>query len=510
MAGWSGSSLQIVIAVIGSGLILTGVTSLASLINNPLLNISVDLIDVPHYANFTYQNYDASLNDYVNVTYPHGDNYTTYRILLKNIGNSPAKDVRLTMTYTDAKVVNTKPIYENENTTLRNETSNTVYALFPRLSTKTEVAVENNITANLRNNTNNLTGGFIDPMNDFKDSQFDWAYSHTVPFSIIATYDNGAVKYESTEFSSFGYFMETYFNIEFLEFYLPVLLAILLFGVAFRHKRKSTSGSASKILTDINTVEKHLKNNDSRAIISLRNDDSENHNIRIFENYDDYDLIEEFYKGLEERGSEISKAYLSNDPNYIDHVKEQNKKCFNLAMFAHSKIDWKKFYKFDLILLIPAIVLSSSFVSLVLEAGPLMIFVQQGEELSDEWFYALFFIAAFLARSIGSYFILKWILHKTQGYTLSNYAAPVLCRRIKLFAYCSIIIGAPTYYIIFFTPLANIYDYAGYSPFVSMILVLAIDISRMCLLIMIVSPNPIKGKMKATYLDIIKKGRRKL
>jgi len=70
--------------------------------------------------------------------------------------------------------------------------------------------------------------------------------------------------------------------------------------------------------------------------------------------------------------------------------------------------------------------------------------------------------------------------------------------------------GAPTYFIIFFTPLVNIYDYAGYSSFVSMILVFAIDISRMFLLIILVLRNPIKGKMKATFLDILKKGRRKL
>ncbi len=47
MVDWGGSSLQIVIAIIGSGLIVTGFSSLASFINNPLLNIDVGPI---HYA----------------------------------------------------------------------------------------------------------------------------------------------------------------------------------------------------------------------------------------------------------------------------------------------------------------------------------------------------------------------------------------------------------------------------------------------------------------------------
>ena len=43
MVDWGGSSLQIVVAIIGSGLIVTGLTSLNSIVNNPLVHIDVEV-----------------------------------------------------------------------------------------------------------------------------------------------------------------------------------------------------------------------------------------------------------------------------------------------------------------------------------------------------------------------------------------------------------------------------------------------------------------------------------
>ena len=94
MVDWRGSSLQIVVALIGSSLILTALTSLSTFFSKPSLDISAE------------------------VDYPSSDTNTTYRIFLVNNGYSAAKDVRFTMTYPDAKVINAAMIYQNENFTL--------------------------------------------------------------------------------------------------------------------------------------------------------------------------------------------------------------------------------------------------------------------------------------------------------------------------------------------------------------------------------------------------------
>jgi len=503
MVDWGGSSLQIIIAVIGSGLLVTGLGSLASFINSPLLNIEVTSIDDPHDIGRGYIK-DEFGKDHIE-TFSQGDTYTTYRINLTNIGNSPATDVRLTMTYPGAKVVDSKPVYENENITFTNQTSNSIAVLLPRLSPGILVAVDNNITGNIVTIDDNQYDAYFAYNYDFRRDNLDWVYSHAEPFTIVATYDGGSNVYRYCERSSCeDLVIDRFFNLEILKFYFPIVVAVLLFVIAFRRKRKSMSGSASDILRDIEAVERHLKSNDSRAIFSLSKDDPQGRNLRIFENYDDYDLIDDFYKGLDERDLEISRAYISNDANIINRVlEEQNKKCFSLATTAHSKICWKKFYKFDLILLMPAIILGASFISFICEGVPLMISVTYENTVNTGLF---FFITAIVARSIGTYFVFKWILRRTQGSNLSYYVIPALSRRIKFFAYCSVIMGFPTSIIVLLilSYFESFYGYLVGYEIIFCTLLIVIDIGRMLLLTKLVTRDPRTGKIKGNILEITK------
>jgi len=565
MVDWGGSSLQIVVAIIGSGLIVTGLTSLNSIVNNPLVHIDVEVKARFHGDNVTNE---PSPNQYNVTTLPRG-NYTTYIISLENNGNSPATDVRLTMTYPDAKIINFKPVLENENITFINQTSDSVAAEMPRLSAGTVVTVENTISGNL-----NLTGNiYADPdnaKNDFKLPIDNWVYLHSKPFSITVTHEEGAETYRPPDTSPISRYTSGFFNIELLKFYLPIVIAVLLFGIAFRGKRKSMSVSASDILKDIESVENHLQDDNSSAILSFKKDSPEGQKIRIFETYYEYDKVDDFYTGLNERESAISKAYLSNDSDNIHRIlNEQNKRCLSLATSAHSSINWKKFYIFDLILFIPAILLGSSFISFICEGVPTWFHMQQhfefvqSEQLqqlesqfhqhyqqyrqleqqstqleqsqqlqqylqleqqhlqqlmesqqsmeSQQNYYLLAtIIIEFMTRSIGTYFILRWILLRTQGSSLTNYSIPALSRRRKFFAYCIVVMGVPTILIVgpLFSFLYPVIDLTYIRQLVYIIFFIAIDIGRMLLLTKIISHHPKTGKNKSNFLEIINGGKR--
>lgn len=486
MADWRGSSLQIVVAIIGSSLIATALTSLTSFIYTPSLDISVEVADYPYQHTF---NYDSNLGR--NVTYRVEDPYTTYRISLENNGNSPAKDVRLTMTYPDAKLINARQVFVNENLNLTNKTSDSSVVTLPRLSAGIKIAVENNISGRISNST-------VDPINDFAlNYPTPYAYQHREPFSITVTHDQGAKTFDPSPLTPLGIFVSLYFNLQTMKFYIPIILALLLFAIAFRHKRNSMSRSASNILKDIVTVERHLKDDNSRDILSFGKDGSENDKVPILSNYYDYKLIDNFYKALQERELKFSVDYLSSDADTInDELKEQNKKCFNLATFAHSNIDWKKFYKFDLILLIPAITLGSSFISLIVESVPTFLFIH-----TPNLFLPLFLITTFIGRSIATYFIMRWILHTTQGSNISNYAIPLLSKPVRFFLYCAAIMGISSTYILTLS-LSSLFLIGYLSPeflvnaFFPIFFIL--DIGRMSLLALVITRYrwPRKLKMK--------------
>jgi hypothetical protein len=444
--------------------------------------------DSPHEYE---ERYDPNVSDVVR--YKHVENDTTYRISVANKGNSPANDVRLTMTYPGVRLVNATAVLENENLTLIKERSNLAVFTLPRLSSGVEISVENNVTGKVNDYD-------MDPISDFSNVDDQYVYNHgehsDEPFSIIATYDQGSATYQQPGSSNFV--LNVYFNIDVLKFFMPIVLALFLFGIAFRHKKKSISKSASRILKDIETVERHLKNVNSRAILSFSKNGLMGYDrVPIFENYHDLKLIDNFYTALKERESKFSEVYLSNDADYInDIMREQNKKCLSLARSAHSNIDWEKFYKFDLILLIPAVAIGSSFITLVCEGLPFLLFLNLVQyEFND--FY-LFLIEAFIARSLGAFFILKLVMYAAQGSTISKKVVSLFSRPLTFFAYCAAIMGFPLVFIFDLFPVST--DLVSSA---SILIIIVIDIGRMLVLTFVVSRYPWIRKQVA-FLKSIK------
>src|SRR5262249_49948677 len=130
---------------------------------------------------------------------------------------------------------------------------------------------------------------------------------------------------------------------------------------------RSKSKFASDILTDVLRVQNELDNDKgdpSGIILSLHAWQSNAENERqVVSDYRDYQKIDDFYSTVRSRNCYLSQKKVSSDV-----LTMLNKDCVNKSSITHTEVDWRKFHKLDLILLIPTIILGSLFVTLVCEA----------------------------------------------------------------------------------------------------------------------------------------------
>lgn len=234
------------------------------------------------------------------------------------------------MTYPDATVINITQVYENENLTFTNKTSDSSVVTLSRLSPGIKIELENSMTGQIND-------PYADAHNDFIPADFqgytDYVYEHEEPFSINVAYDQGGRTYVPPNSDLYAP-LPTYFNTDSLKFIIPMAIGLLLVGFAYRHKRKSLSKFASNVLEDIKAAESYLSVIDSRAILSFKNYDSNAEYLeQWFDNYLDYKLINYFYTGLKECASVISSiiksGYLPTDD--IFELKDLNANCLRLA-----------------------------------------------------------------------------------------------------------------------------------------------------------------------------------
>jgi hypothetical protein len=501
MVDWRGSSLQIVITLIGSGLILTALTSLTSYFIKPSLDIYIT-VQIPP----TNEPQIVSLGANRTMTFP-ADNSTTYRIYLVNNGYSTANDVRLTMTYPGAAINDTRKVYENENITITNTRTDNItgqsVVTLTRLNPGVMVAVENTITGyGIRNLES-------DPLIDFQGSFLyipqESVYWHVDPFSAAVTYDQGGKTYAPSATSrlySNGYEVIDPDAISFIIPIVTIVIGILLFGIAFRHKSKGVSKFASNILKDIEATIRRLRTViDSRAVLPFKNYDLYVDNLdRVFDNYKDYKLIEDFYTGLKERASKITIMMKDGhlESNELSYLKDLNALYLHRAMLALNEIDWKKFYKFDLILLLPAIILASTFISMICDLGTAFLLGSKVEEMGFSFTY-YYMIISFLVRSLATYYITKLILYRVQGFSITTRVLPVISQPKKFFMYCAAIMGFSSGIVVVLLMYAlGGGEYTSDPGFP--LIIIGFDIARMFLLLWLVSRSLRTNKKEENIL----------
>ena len=186
------------------------------------------------------------------------------------------------------------------------------------------------------------------------------AKSNSTNGVITTTYDQGSsdpfyfTQWEA-EASKYSYSAKLVSYV--LETSVLIAFAFLLFAIALRHKRRSKPKLVSDILRDIIKVRNELNNDKgdpNGIILRLHAWHSDIDNERqVVNDYKDYQKIDDFYSAVTSRNCYLLQNEISDDILNI-----LNKDCVNKATTAYTGIDWRKFHKLDLVLLIPAIILS--------------------------------------------------------------------------------------------------------------------------------------------------------
>ena len=106
-------------------------------------------------------------------------------------------------------------------------------------------------------------------------------------------------------------------------------------------RRLGLSAFVFNILKEIVSIRDHLQQNVlSQKIFHLepwlsKDQDDRRH---VFDDYQDYKLIDNFYKKLKERDNELSNKNIKQE-----ELKEHNNKCLTLATNTIEKINWTEY-----------------------------------------------------------------------------------------------------------------------------------------------------------------------
>lgn len=172
-----------------------------------------------------------------------------------------------------------------------------------------------------------------------------------------------------------------------------------------------------------------------------------------------------------------------------------NKDCVDKATFVYIEIDWRKFHKLDLVLLIPAVVLGTLLMDLAVQ-GLSIIFIMiypintGFASLNGITVYEIIFSV------IISFFIIRLILKITQGVIVDNFGLPPIFPSPALWLYCFVIVGIIPF-LVNLCVLNHIssLDYKVTASFI-------VDIGNMFLLTWVVWEHYMKHKVKRRHSEI--------
>jgi len=454
MVDWKQSLPQIIASVIGSGLIVASISAISSFISKPILDIFVD----PKDSNRNNQN-------------------MSYTVILTNVGYTPATHLRLTMSYPGARILDNSIHHQSENMTLENSSSSVVVFL-PRLTPGASISIDTYITRN-ESDARDITderSSRIPGLIDYEENTMTYHYYHNEPYSIIATYDQGSSIYSPPTFS-------LPLDTGILRIFLLILIGFFFIVIPFRRKKESSSKFVSNILKDIEKVNSELKQGiDGHPNVNLiklytleSNIDAER---KIITDYRDYQKITDFYSAIRSRNSYLFQNQVSEDILEI-----LNEECVNQAVIAQTEIDWKKFNNLDLVMLIPAVVLVSLFITYVCEFIPITFLNLNRLPIN----YAISIILGIpIARTTASFFLLRLVLKAVQGSIVTAYGLPPVSKSFALSFFSFTIGGIPSYLLIYLLP-----SYLWFLIFI-------VDIGRMFLLTWLVWRRYMKHKVKTT------------
>ena len=164
----------------------------------------------------------------------------------------------------------------------------------------------------------------------------------------------------------------------------------------------------------------------------------------VFDNYQDYKLIDNFYKKLKERDNELSNKNIEQK-----ELKRHNNECLTLATTTIEKINWteyqdiedrKYYYPITIMITLPC----------ALEAYKVP-FVLMLLGLPNQYHVAAYYIFAIFARTLVSFILAREIINFQTSFSYeigvdNNFLSYYTLSRkeqIKLLALSFVIVGVP-------------------------------------------------------------------
>jgi DNA-binding beta-propeller fold protein YncE len=517
-----GSALTFISSIIGSGLVVTVLTTLIAGFNQPHVYLNV----VPHL--FPY--YSDESTEQI----PHKVQY--YEVIARNDGRVSANHVKLSLFFF-GRIMNYSSALYSENMTLNPEPIKS--QMLQSQSNNYPQIKNQNLDQQSKNGVPSLLVANIPRF--AKDAMiiiYVWTDTdETDPFYVSATYDQGSNEYPSPALKDpqFNALRNASFNYPSIlsgRSDVPLdeqiligasILSVIFFAIALIHKRirgitkNDNAKFATELEDELTTIHNIIEKNPGYDQI-LHSDtwDSKNNDIKrqIF-NSDDYKCVNNFYRRLKERNFQALQKKTG------ETITPYNKDCFDLVNQALN-IDWPHYInasdkgvRVDHFLAIPIIIISSIFIISISEYFPytflglvqpidltlpsVSLFTQL-QTIDGRFFtqyelliYSIIFVSiAFIVRSIIAFVIAreiaKRLIYSSSADNSREFDAVFKLRTSKLLRYSFLIMGLPLYSIIklFFSQSLSL------PPLYLFIIVLAIDIVRMYVLAVVVPKISIK------------------
>ena len=333
LAGAGISLFQIISTLIGSGGILFLLNSIATDINQPLITLDIvannvndgSSLNFPTNRQSNINNSGGKGNDILNHT--SSDKAIEFQTVVLNNGRSPATDLILRLYYPNGNISSFQTGLQSENVTIKKQSSDLLIAEIGRLSKDSLVAItsevgcgtyfgkssgdESRLTSGV--SLGNLTNLKCPPVNYFVTASFNQgsAFKTNIDSEVI----------EIDKLYSFR------FRDQILA--IAVTVAVMAFAAALFYRRLSRFRRrlsrpkfVFEILKEIIAIRDTLhKNIESKKIFPFDRWYSKDHEerLKIFNDYNDYYHLENFYLKLKERDEIMSKK--KNQPSPVELTK---------------------------------------------------------------------------------------------------------------------------------------------------------------------------------------------
>jgi hypothetical protein len=389
LAGWGLSLFQIISTLIGSGVTLFLLNSIATDINQPLITLDIVANNTgdasfPNYQTTTSQpgigNFAKQGNDTLNNS--PSNKAMEFQTVVMNNGRSSATDLILRLSYPNGNITSFNTGLQSENVTIKKQSSGLLIAEIGRLSKDSLVAITSEVVcgSNFGKSSGdesrfasgahlgNLTNLECPPVNYFVTASFDQGSAFRTNID--------------SEFINIDKFYSFHLRDQILAMAVTVAVTAFAASLFYRRlirfrKRLSRPKYVFEILKEIITIRETLqKNMESKKIFPFDmwfSKDTEER-LRIFNDYSDYYLLDDFYLKLKERDEIMSRGKnqpipfeiakpsptqygidkdngMPNQPANVTHNgngktssnRQVNEHCLVLADNAIRNINWKNY-----------------------------------------------------------------------------------------------------------------------------------------------------------------------